>query len=74
LKRLYSHPKTIAQKTELKKGAMINPTPLLTSLATPLDIGFGEPPIIHKHKALDFVDKIQSIDHIITKFKINHKS
>jgi hypothetical protein len=74
LKRLYSHPKTTTRKTKLKKGAMMNPTPLLASLATPHDIGFGEPSIIHKHKVLDFVDKIQSIDHIITKFTINHKS
>jgi hypothetical protein len=53
---------------------MMNPTPLLASLATLHDIGFGEPSIIHKHKVLDFVDKIQSIDHIITKLTINHKS
>jgi hypothetical protein len=74
LKRLYSHPKTTSRRTELKKGAMIDPTPLLASLVTPHDIGFGKPSIIHKHKMLGFVDKIQSIDHIITKFKINHKS
>jgi hypothetical protein len=74
LKILYSHPKTTTPKTELKKGAMINPTPLLTSFVTPHEIGFGEPSTIHKHKVLDFMDKIQSIDHIITKFKINHKS
>jgi hypothetical protein len=62
---------------------MIFPTPLLASLATPHDIGFGEPSIIHKHKVLDFVDKIQSqpqimknqyIWHIITDSQFNDKA